>query len=138
MADQRSPASRHTGTGRFAPHQLQEADMETAQRSLTDQFQQVQRRAQQLMESMNIPGASAVRPWRPRFFSCSVAGCQWQRHWRACSLAVSLDKYRPTLRCTFSAASHLAPVATGRAENADSTTLPKPKTHPCGFSQNSC
>ena len=31
--------------------------METAQRSLTDQFQQVQRRAQQLMESMNIPGA---------------------------------------------------------------------------------
>ncbi len=58
MADQRSPASRHTGTGRFAPHQLQEADMETAQRSLTDQFQQVQRRAQQLMESMNIPGAS--------------------------------------------------------------------------------
>ena len=61
MADQRSPGSRRTGTGRFAPHQLQESDMETAQRSLTDQFQQVQRRAQQLMESMNIPGAG--RRW---------------------------------------------------------------------------
>ena len=34
--------------------------METAQRSLTDQFQQVQRRAQQLMESMNIPGAPSL------------------------------------------------------------------------------
>ncbi len=39
--------------------------METAQRSLTDQFQQVQRRAQQLMESMNIPG---VRQW----YSCKT------------------------------------------------------------------
>ena len=77
MADQRSPASRRTGTGRFAPHQLQESDMETAQRSLTDQFQQVQRRAQQLMESMNIPGArAATRPWRPPQVSCSIAGCQ--------------------------------------------------------------
>lgn len=60
MADQKSPASRRTGTGRYAPHQLQESDMETAQRSLTDQFQQVQRRAQQLMESMNIPGAPSL------------------------------------------------------------------------------
>ncbi len=78
MADQRSPASRHTGTGRFAPHQLQEADMETAQRSLTDQFQQVQRRAQQLMESMNIPGAGRGRRQTVVTSSAAAQLCRFQ------------------------------------------------------------
>ena len=41
----------------YTPRQLQEYDVETAQQSLRLQFASVQKRAQELMVNMNIPGA---------------------------------------------------------------------------------
>lgn len=63
MADEpiSSPrALRPVGVRSYTPRQLHESDMETAQQNLREQYKAIQKRAQELMENMDIPGTDTL------------------------------------------------------------------------------